>query len=99
MRQEEVVLPHTKAIGYTIPLGPVNIVLVATPQGMVGCGALDVMALDRFGYPAARARPTRGESIVTVEDLLEGEIKDVNKTALKKGIRPGMPVREGLAYL
>jgi uncharacterized protein YunC (DUF1805 family) len=97
--QEQIILPHKNAIGYAIPLGPVSLVFVITDIGMVGCGAFDVMALERFGYPAARARTLQGRPIVTLQDLLEGLIKDTNPQASARGIREGMPVRDALALL
>lgn len=99
LNQEIVILPHKNATGYTIPLGPLAIVMIITDKGMVGCGAFDVLALDRFGYPAARVRPSRDDSIATLDDLLNGIIKEANRTATACGIREGMPVREALTYL
>ena len=52
MHHEKVQLKNKQADGYIIPLGPVNVVGVVTDGGMVGCGAFDVIALDRFDYPA-----------------------------------------------
>lgn len=99
MNQETVTLPHKTATGYTIPLGPLTIVMIVTDKGMVGCGAFDVLALDRFGYPAARVRPSKGDSIATLDDLLDGSIKEANRTAASWGIMEGMPVREALTHL
>jgi uncharacterized protein YunC (DUF1805 family) len=48
---------------------------------MVGCGAFDVAALNNFGYPAARVRPSQGSSIASIEDLLKGIIKVANPAA------------------
>jgi uncharacterized protein YunC (DUF1805 family) len=66
---------------------------------MVGCGAIDVMALDRFSYPAARVKPSQGTSIGTLDDLLAGIIKDANESAGKLGIKVGMTGREALDLL
>jgi uncharacterized protein YunC (DUF1805 family) len=99
MQEERIALPHKEGRGYVIPLGPVNLVFISTDIGMVGCGAFDVMALDRFGYPAARARTLHGAPIVTLNDLLEGIIRDPNQQASVRGIREGMPVRNALALL
>lgn len=96
MVHEKVQLTDKRADGYVIPLGPVNLVNVVTGIGMVACGAFDVAALDNFGYPAARVRPTRGESIATIDDLLVGVVKDANTAAIKLGIKIGMSGREAL---
>jgi uncharacterized protein YunC (DUF1805 family) len=99
MQEERIVLPHKNGTGYVIPLGPVNLVFITTDIGMVGCGAFDVLALDRFGYPAARARTPGGMPIVTLKDLMEGIIKDTNTQAAVRGIREGMPVQDALNLL
>jgi uncharacterized protein YunC (DUF1805 family) len=96
MIQEKVKLAKKQAEGYVVPLGPVNLVFVITDAGMVGCGAFDVLALDKFSYPAARVKPTTGPSISTIDDLLAGEIKDANSAAAKRGVVAGMSGREAL---
>ena len=99
MFHEKIQLTNKEADGYVMPLGPVNLVYVTTDSGMVGCGAFDVAALDNFGYPAARVRPTRGSSIATTEDLLVGEVKDANEAAASLGVKIGMPGREALDHM
>jgi len=96
MLHEKVQLAEKQADGYVIPLGPVNLVMVVTDVGMVGCGAFDVAALDNFGYPAARVRATRGSSVATIDDLLVGAIKDANAAAIRLGVEIGMSGREAL---
>lgn len=96
MLHEKVQLAEKQADGYVIPLGPVNLVMVVTDVGMVGCGAFDVAALDNFGYPAARVRPTRGSSVATIDDLLVGAVKDANAAAIELGVKIGMSGREAL---
>jgi uncharacterized protein YunC (DUF1805 family) len=96
MLHEKVKLTNKHADGYVIPLGPVNLVNVVTDRGMVGCGAFDVAALDHFGYPAARVKATRGTSVATIDDLLVGEVKDVNGAAIKLGVKVGMSGLEAL---
>ena len=44
---EKVTLAHKLADGYTIPLGPFNLVVVATDKGTLCCGAFDVIAMDK----------------------------------------------------
>ena len=99
MDQEIIDLGEKKARGYVIPLGPVNLVNAVTDRGMVGCGAFDVMALNNFGYPAARVRPSKGSSISTIEDLLEGIVKEANPAAEELGVRIGMTGRQALDLL
>jgi uncharacterized protein YunC (DUF1805 family) len=99
MIERRILLQQKEGIGYVIPLGPVSLVFIVTKIGLIGCGAFDTVALNRFGYPAARARPSRGNVIATLEDLLEGAVKDANECATARGIREGMPVRDALDLL
>ncbi|PKL61337.1 MAG: DUF1805 domain-containing protein [Methanomicrobiales archaeon HGW-Methanomicrobiales-2] len=100
MKRETVRLTGKDADGYVIPLGPVNLVAVVTDAGMVGCGAFDVDALEKFGYPAARVKPAgSASSIDSVEDLLRGEIKGANRHACERGVTVGMTGREALDRL
>jgi uncharacterized protein YunC (DUF1805 family) len=87
------------ARGFVYNLGPVNLVAVVTGEGMVGCGAFDVAALEKFGYPAARVRPASGPSIASIPDLLAGIIKDANGPAQARGVKVGMTGREALGRL
>lgn len=97
--QEKITLKNSDATGYVIPAGPVNLVMIVTEHGMVGCGAFDVAALNNFGYPAARVKPSRGPSIASLDDLLAGEIKEVNLAAMKLGVTEGMSGKEALDLL
>jgi uncharacterized protein YunC (DUF1805 family) len=96
MISEKVHLKNKQAEGFVIPLGSLNLVGVVTDIGLAGCGAFDVSALDNFSYPAVRVRSEKGEPIATIEDLLSGIVKDVNKSAVGLGIRVGMTGREAL---
>jgi uncharacterized protein YunC (DUF1805 family) len=95
----EVRLLRKSADGYVIPLGPINIVAAATDIGLVGCGAFDAAALERFSYPAAIVRPASGPSIATIDDLLAGIVKAANPSAERRGIAIGMTGRDALELL
>jgi uncharacterized protein YunC (DUF1805 family) len=99
MVYQKVQLTNKQADGYIIPLGSINIVLVVTDVGMVGCGAFDVMAFDAFDYPAVRVKSTSGNPIATIDDLLAGVVKDANAEATKLGINIGISGREALDKL
>jgi len=99
METAVVKLSKKTATGFVIPLGPANLVAVKTDTGLVGCGAFDVAALDSFQYPAAKVRPANGPSIVTVDDILTGIIKEANRSALARGIQTGMTGRQALELL
>ena len=96
MNHTKVKLARKEADGYIIPLGAINLVNVVTDVGMVGCGAFDVAALNNFGYPAAKVKPSQGSSIATIEDLLKGIVKEVNPAAEKLGLKVGLTGREAL---
>ena len=99
MQEVKVTLLNSEGRGFVIPLGPVNLVGVVASKGLVGCGAIDVAALEKFNYPAARVKPARGTSISNVADLLEGVVKDANTGAQKEGIAVGMTGKEALDLL
>lgn len=99
MIHSKIELNNKQADGYVIPIGPLNLVFVVTGKGMVGCGAFDVVALNSFGYPAAKARSKTGAPISTIEDLLEGTVKEANAGASKLGISVGMSINEALERL
>jgi uncharacterized protein YunC (DUF1805 family) len=99
MEHIKIKLTAKQADGYVIPLGPANLVNVVTDVGMVGCGAFDVAALNNFGYPAAKVKPAQGSSIATIEDLLQGIVKEVNPAAEKLGLKVGHTGREALELL
>ena len=92
----KVELGGRSARGFVYPLGPVNLVAVVTDVGMVGCGAFDVAALEKFGYPAARVRPASGPSIASIPDLFAGIVKDANGPAQARGVKAGMTGKEAL---
>ena len=73
------------ADGYVIALGPVNLVCAVAGHGMVGCGAFDVAALDKFTYAAARVRRADGP-VADVDDLLAAEVTEANEAARRLGV-------------
>jgi uncharacterized protein YunC (DUF1805 family) len=97
--EQSVPLKHSTGTGFVIPLGNVNLVGVVARNGMVGCGAIDVAALDKFGYAAARVRPTCGPSVTGIDDLMVAEVKEANEGARRLGIREGMTGKEALDLL
>jgi uncharacterized protein YunC (DUF1805 family) len=99
MHQIHIQLNTKKAVGFVIPLGPANLVAVKTDEGLVGCGAFDVAALDSFSYPAVKVRPAIGPSITDTDDILAGIVKEVNRSALGRGIKTGMTGRQALELL
>lgn len=99
MKEETVPLKNSDGKGFVIPLDGINLVGVVARKGMVGCGAFDVSALNNFTYAAAKVRPVNRPSVVTIADLLAGEIKEANLCAMKLGITTGMTGKEALDLL
>jgi uncharacterized protein YunC (DUF1805 family) len=99
MMEETIRLKNSEAAGYVVPLGPVNLVWIVARQGLVGCGAFDIKALEKFGYPAARVRAVGASSVATLADLLLGEIREANTGAEDIGVAVGMSGREALDLL
>ncbi len=100
MPEEVIKLKNSWACGYVFTLGPANLVWVRANKGMIGCGAFDVCALEKFEYAAARVKPPVGEeSVKSVDDLLCGEVKETNKYAELSGVKVGMKGKEALDLL
>lgn len=81
---EAVTLKDHGATGYCIPLENCNLVFVVKGNSLLACGAFDVVALDKFNVPAAKIT-----GVSTVDDLLAGEVKQVNDAARACGVMPG----------
>jgi uncharacterized protein YunC (DUF1805 family) len=99
MIEETIRLKNSDATGYVVPLGPVNLVWVVARRGLVGCGAFDVKALEKFGYPAARVRAQNARPVATLDDLLSGEVVDSNRGAEGIGVAKDMIGKEALDLL
>lgn len=97
--EEIVSIGEKRARGYTIPLGPVNIVMVIMERGILGCGAIDTEALEKFGIPAVRVTGREGRLIATTRDLLEGVVSGVNQGAAERGVRTGMSGKDAAMLL
>lgn len=96
MITEKIKLSKKTAIGYSIHLGPVNLVFINTDIGLIGCGAIDIHALDKFSYPAAKVKTLSGDPIIKISDIINGVIKEANRKAQELGINEGMPVADAL---
>jgi uncharacterized protein YunC (DUF1805 family) len=92
-------LQNGEATGFIVPLGPVNLVAAVAARGMIGCGAFDVIALDRFAYAAARVQGPAGRPVMSIDDLREGVVKVVNNAAAALGVREEMSGSEALDLL
>jgi len=84
---------------HTIAIGSVSLVFAQTGRGILACGAIDPVALQRFGLPTARVKPTRGTSITSFDDLLAGEVREANDAATALGVKVGMAGRVALKLL
>ncbi len=99
IRHEQTLVEGRAAEVVVLPLGPVSLVYARTAKGILACGAIDPAALERFGIAAARVRPTTGGSIGSLDDLLDGEVREANAPAQALGICAGMTGRAAWAKL
>jgi uncharacterized protein YunC (DUF1805 family) len=96
MHSVDIELTENCAKGCVVELGPVNLVFAYSNSGLIGCGAFDVMVLDKFNYPAAKVRSATGDVIETVDDLLEGIVAQVNESAKHLGVEEGIIAKDAL---
>ncbi len=66
---------------------------------MVGSGVFDVAAMNNYGYPAAIIRPSNGDRIETIDDLMDGTVVKVNSAAEKLGLNVGITGRAAVNML
>jgi len=99
MLKQKVQLLKKQAEGYIIPLGKLNLVFVITDIGFIGCGAFDIMMLDKYNYPAVKAKSHDGGPIDGIEKLLAGVVREVNESGSKLGIKTGMPINQAIELL
>ena len=99
MEEKKFFIGETEVTGYVIPIGKVNLVLAKTENGLVGCGAIDVIALEKFNIPAAKVRPAGSDSIRNIEDLLSGMVVVANRDAKEAGICQDITGKTALEYL
>jgi uncharacterized protein YunC (DUF1805 family) len=99
MERIAIKLSGKKAEGFIIPLGPVNLVFAKTNAGMIACGAFDVMALDKYGYPAVKMRSADGKPLGDVDGLLSGLVREANTAARKRDISIDMSGKQALELL
>ena len=52
-----------------------------------------------LGNPAAKVRPAQGASIASIEDLLQGIVKEANSQAERLGVRVGQTGKQALELL
>ena len=74
-------------------------VILVAPKGLVACGVIDPVVMNRFGAAIAIARGTPNCPLVTGADLLAARIAEVTEAAAALGIAPGMTGAEALERL
>ncbi|HWQ66078.1 MAG TPA: YunC family protein [Methanospirillum sp.] len=92
-------LDGTLMEGHIIPIGSVNLVFAKSTKGLVGCGAIDVLALEKFSIPAAKVKPVGTASVSNIDELLSGEVVVSNQFASDAGVTVGMTGRDALITL
>jgi uncharacterized protein YunC (DUF1805 family) len=94
MESKKIKLKNGEATAYCVPCGPFNVIFAETGKGMIACGAFDVIALEKFGFPAVKMKKDGG--IKTIDGLLAAEAALINAQAREKGIREGLRGRDVL---
>ena len=74
-------------------------VLLVAPKGLVACGVVDPVVMNRFGAAIAIARGTPDAPLLTADDLLNAKIVEVTSAAGELGMTVGMSGREALTRL
>jgi uncharacterized protein YunC (DUF1805 family) len=75
-------------------------VMIIAEKGIVSCGVVDKVVMERFDAAVAIARGTPEKPLRTVEDLLGAKIADVTQKASSSyGIQVGMKGDEALRKL
>jgi len=74
-------------------------VLIVAAKGLLACGVVDPVVMNRFGAAVAVARGTVERPLVTADDLLQARIAEVTDAAQARGITPGMSGTEALQRL
>ncbi len=97
--EEEVRFGGQTPTAYVIPIGPVSLVFAVTGSGVLGCGALDPKALERFRVPAVRIAGREGRPVTSLADLLRGSVTEVNAFAAQRGVSTGMTGEEAARLL
>ncbi len=91
MKEIKINVKGKEATACVIEMGPFNLVLIKTAKGMIGCGAFDVKALEKFSYPAVKIKSTDGSPVKDEADFLKGIAVEVNSFAKERGIEVEMP--------
>jgi len=99
MQHLTIPLENRMADGYSVPIGGVHLIFVTAGDGLIGCGAFDITALEKFGVPAAKMQAMTGPAITSIEEILYAEVKEANRFAEKRGITRGMIGKEALELL
>jgi len=97
MESKKIQLSNGEAQGYSAPCGPFNVIFATTGKGMIACGAFDVIALEKFNFPAVKM--TKEGGIKTIDGLTEAHAVLVNTLAQAQGITEGMSGLECLEKL
>jgi uncharacterized protein YunC (DUF1805 family) len=79
-----------------VPCGSIQMLLAHAPGAFIGCGLFDPTTFERFGTAAARISSSVGATLKTIDDLLNGVVRDANRLADQKGVQANMPARQAL---
>lgn len=94
MITRDIMIGKKTAIGYEMPLGAKNLVIVRAPRGYIACGYISSDVAERLGDAAAFV-----SGVATIDDLLSAPIVKATSAAEARGVRCGMTATQALKYL
>jgi uncharacterized protein YunC (DUF1805 family) len=74
-------------------------VMIILNKGLVACGVIDMVVMERAGTAIAVIRGTPEKSLIVVDDLLSAKIQEVTEKADSLGVKVGMTGREAMDIL
>ena len=72
-------------------IGEINILLIKTAKGALGCAYLNMAAAEKFDHALAIV-----SGVANYDDMLKAEIKSVSSAAAEMGVTVGMSGKEAL---
>ena len=86
---EPIKLENGIAIGITVNVPQVKLMMIKTEKGFIMCGALDIERLDNF-HPERHIIAAKLMGVKNFNDMMEGKIHSASLEAQKIGIKAGI---------
>lgn len=88
---EKIMVEGVEMLAGKMDISGVNILLVKTAKGALGCGYINLAAAEKFGHALAVVSGVNDYS-----DMLAAEVKAVSSAAAGMGVLVGMSGKEAL---